>query len=207
MQRQFQDIASFKRPDERRGRSAWFVQFWWIFEALLVRPTPQVLYAWRRFAWRLFGARVGRNVLIRPGVHVTFPWNVEIGDYCWIGDNVTLYSIAQITIAEHSVVSQEAYLCTASHDHLDPSFPLITSPITLESECWIAARVFVGPGVRIGRGAVVGACSLIVSDAPPATIMAGIPARKIGERAVRHRAPTPQGVQKGVGEDDSGFRV
>ena len=145
-----------------------------------------MFYSWRRFALRLFGAKVGRNVLIRPGVRVTFPWKVVIGDYCWIGDNATLYSVDKITIGEHSVVSQEAYLCAGTHDHCDISFPLVASPITVESECWIAARAFVGPGIRIGRGAVVGACSVILSDVPSATIVVGAPARTVGTRKGRN---------------------
>jgi putative colanic acid biosynthesis acetyltransferase WcaF len=186
LEREFQDLSWFQVPQGTRGRSAWFVQLWWLFDALFVRPTPQALYTWRRFAWRLFGAKVGRNVLIRPGVRVTFPWKVVIGDYCWIGDNATLYSVAEITIGEHSVISQEAYLCAGTHDHCEMSFPLIASPITVEPECWIAARAFVGPGVRVGRGAVVGACSLVLSDIHPATIVAGVPARAVGMRKLRN---------------------
>jgi putative colanic acid biosynthesis acetyltransferase WcaF len=178
----FQDLSRFRLPAGLRGRPAWFVQLWWIFDSLFVRPTPQVFYAWRRFAWRLFGAKVGHKVLIRPGVRVTFPWKVVIGDYCWIGDNVTLYSIAAITIGEHSVVSQEAYLCAGTHDHYDISFTLVASPIVIEPECWIAARAFVGPGIRIGHGAVVSACSVLVSDVPPGVIVAGFPAREVGSR-------------------------
>ena len=183
---QFQDLSRYRVPAGFRGRPAWFVQLWWIFDALFVRCTPQALYSWRRFTWRLFGAKVGHKVLIRPGVRITFPWKVKIGDHCWIGDNVTLYSVAEITIGEHSVVSQEAYLCTGTHDHCDISFPLIASPITIEPECWIAARAFVGPGVRIGRGAVVGACSVLLSDVPPAMVAAGTPARTVGIRTVRN---------------------
>ena len=104
--RRFQDLSQFRSPKGARGRPPWFVQLWWLFEALLVRPAPQVLYSWRRFAVRLFGAKIGRKVLIRPGVRVTYPWNLTIGDYSWIGDNATLYSIDQIIIGEHSVVSQ-----------------------------------------------------------------------------------------------------
>jgi putative colanic acid biosynthesis acetyltransferase WcaF len=181
-QKQFQDLTKFKPPENFRGRPAWFVQLWWLFDALFVRPSPQVLYGWRRLAWRLFGAEVGRNVLIRPGVRVTFPWNVTIGDYCWIGDNATLYSVAKITIGQHTVISQEAYLCAATHDHRDISFPLVARPITIEPECWIAARAFVGPGLTVGRGAVVGACSLLLADVPAATIVGGVPARKLGAR-------------------------
>jgi putative colanic acid biosynthesis acetyltransferase WcaF len=183
---QFQDLSRFQLPEASRGRPAWFVQLWWLFDAIFVRSTPQVLYSWRRFALRLFGARVGSKVLIRPGVRVTFPWNVVIGDHCWIGDNATLYSVAKIAIGEHSVVSQDAYLCAGTHDHGDVSFPLIASPITIEPECWIAARAFVGPGVRIGHGAVVGCCSVVLSNVPPATIVAGIPAHTVGLRQIRN---------------------
>jgi putative colanic acid biosynthesis acetyltransferase WcaF len=187
MQRnQFQDLSRFRLPEGARGRRPWFVQLWWVFDALFVRPTPQALYSWRRFVLRLFGAKVGRNVLIRPGVRVTFPWKVVIDDYCWIGDNATLYSVGTITIGEHSVISQEAYLCAGTHDHCDILFPLVASPITVEPECWIAARAFVGPGVRVGRGAVVGACSVILSDVPPAMVVAGVPAQTVGIRKVRN---------------------
>jgi putative colanic acid biosynthesis acetyltransferase WcaF len=158
---------------------------WWLFEAILVRPTPQMFYSWRRFAWRLFGAKVGKKVLIRPGVRVTFPWKVSIGDYCWIGDDATLYSVAPIAIGAHSVISQEAYLCAATHDYRHVSFPLLASAVNVEPECWIAARAFIGPGVTVRRGAVVAACSTVLADVPPATIVAGTPARMIGTRSAR----------------------
>ena len=147
---------------------------------------PQAFYSWRRFAWRLFGAKIGYKVLIRPGVHVTFPWKVVIGDYCWIGDNVTLYSVEKITIEQHSVISQHAYLCTGTHDHRDISFPTVASPIVIEAESWIAAGAFVGPGVRIGRGAIVGTRSVALSDVPSAAIVAGVPAKVIGTRIVQN---------------------
>jgi putative colanic acid biosynthesis acetyltransferase WcaF len=180
--RHFQDLSRFQFPDGVRGRPAWFVQLWWICEALFVRSTPQVLFPWRRLALRLFGAKVGRKVLIRPGVRVTFPWKLKLGDYCWIGDNATLYNIENISIGEHSVVSQEAYLCTGTHNYRDTSFPLVSSPIAIESECWIAARAFIGPGVIVGHGAIVGACSVVLSNIESAAIVAGVPARKIGIR-------------------------
>lgn len=180
---QLQDLSRFQVPKAARGRPAWFVQLWWIVDAIAVRNTPQALYAWRRFVWRLFGARVGRKVLIRPGARVTFPWKLAIGDYSWVGDDARLYNIEEITIGAHCVISQEAYLCAATHDHCDVTFPLVAWPIRLESECWVAARAFVGPGVTIGRGAVVGACSVVVSDVSPGMIVAGAPARLIGPRS------------------------
>jgi putative colanic acid biosynthesis acetyltransferase WcaF len=185
---QYQDLSQFRLPDGSRGRSAWFVQFWWVFDALFVRSTPQAFYSWRRFALRLFGAKIGSKVLIRPGVRIIYPWKVTIGDHSWIGDNVTLYSIDEITIGEHCVVSQEAYLCAGTHDCRDISFPLLASPIKVESECWIAVRAFIGPGVSIGRGAVIGACTVVLSDVPTATIVTGSPARQVGIRSTDSRS-------------------
>lgn len=182
MPREFQDLTQFRLSKGSRGRPAWFVQFWWIFDAMFVRWTPQVLYSWRRFALALFGAKIGHKVLIRPGVRVTFPWKLTIGDHCWIGDNATLYNVESIVIGSHSVVSQEAYLCTGTHDHRVISFPLVASPIILESESWVAARAFIGPGVTVGHGAVVGAGSVVLSSVPEAAIVAGIPAKPIGSR-------------------------
>lgn len=190
--REFQNLSQFESPQGVRGRSRWFVQFWWLFEKVFVRSTPQVMYGWRRFAWRLFGARIGRDVLIRPGVRVTFPWKVTLGDHCWIGDDAVLYSIDDITIGEHSVVSQEAYLCTGTHDHENVSFPLITGPIKVSAECWVGARAFVGPGVDIGRGAIIGACSVVLKAVPPAVIIVGNPGRIVGRRRAAERAASDQ---------------
>jgi putative colanic acid biosynthesis acetyltransferase WcaF len=182
---QYQDLTQFESRDGARGRPSWYVQLWWIFDAVFVRPTPQFLYRWRRAALRLFGAQIGEGVLIRPGVRVTYPWKLVVGDHCWIGDNVSLYTIAEITLGDHTVVSQEAYLCAGTHDARDITFPVLQGPIIIESECWIAARAFIGPGVRVGRGAVVGACSVVHSDVAPATIVAGFPARAIQKRRIR----------------------
>ena len=185
MSNSYQDLSLFTLPEGSRGRPAWFVQFWWLVEALLVRPTPQILFAWRRFVLRRFGARIGENVLIRPGVRVTYPWKLTVGDNCWIGDDAVIYNIDEITIGNDAVVSQDAYLCAGTHDARDVTFPVVAAPIEIESECWIAARAFIGPGVRIGRGAVVGACSVVQSDVPAATVVAGFPARAIQKRKPR----------------------
>ncbi len=117
MAERVQDLSRAKVPPGFRGRAAWFVQLWWIVEALLFHPSPQVLYGWRRFLLRAFGARIGKGVLIRPSVTVTYPWKLSIGDWSWVGDRVTLYTLGEISIGESSVVSQGTYLCTGSHDY------------------------------------------------------------------------------------------
>lgn len=176
----FQDLSRF--AGTARGREAWRAQLWWLFQSLLVLPTPQFMFAWRRFALVLFGAKIGKRVLIRPGVRVTYPWNVTIGDHVWIGDNATLYSVAEISIGSHTVISQDAYLCAGTHDHRDITFPFKASPIRIADECWVAARGFIGPGVDLGEGAVVAAGAVVTESIPAAVIVAGVPAKKIGDR-------------------------
>jgi putative colanic acid biosynthesis acetyltransferase WcaF len=177
-----QDLSRFAVPSGFRGREAWFVQLWWMVQGLLFHTSPQALYGWRRFLLRMFGARIGRGALIRPSATITYPWKLTIGDWSWVGDHVTLYSLGEITIGENVVVSQHSYLCTASHDYTRPSFDLCTKKIHVDSEAWVAANVFVGPGVTIGRGAVVGACSLVLNDVPSMMICAGNPLKVLRAR-------------------------
>ena len=177
-----QDLSTFRLPREFRGRSPFVVQLWWLVQAILIHFSPQVMYGWRRFVLRLFGARIGRDVLIRPSVSITYPWKLTIDDRAWIGDGVDLYSLAEITIGHDAVVSQGSYLCTGSHDYNDVNFSIFARPIVVEPECWIAAQCFISPGVTIGHGAVVGARSLVLKDVPPYAVAAGHPAGVIGTR-------------------------
>jgi putative colanic acid biosynthesis acetyltransferase WcaF len=177
-----QDLKSFKLSAKFRGRPAWFVQLWWIVQATLFQMSPQALYGWRRFLLRLFGCKVGKGALIRPTAEFTYPWKIWIGDFSWIGDNVCLYSLGEIHIGENVVVSQESYLCTGSHDMRSPNFDISEKPIFIDAEAWIAADVFIFPGVHVGRGVVVGARSTVQNDLPSMMLCAGNPAKPIRPR-------------------------
>src|SRR6266446_5801487 len=171
----YQDLSRF--GGTAHGRAAWRAQLWWLFEALFVLSTPQYMFGWRRLALILFGAKIGNHVLIRPGVRVTYPWNLTIGDHVWIGDNAILYSVAEISIGSHSCISQESYLCAGTHDYREASFPFVSAPIRIAEECWIAARVFIGPGVEVGHAAVIGAGSIVTTNVDAETIVVGNPAK------------------------------
>jgi putative colanic acid biosynthesis acetyltransferase WcaF len=172
-----QDLKMFCLPEGFRGRPAWFVQLWWIVQATFLRSSPQFMYGWRRWLLRMFGAKIGRGVLLRPSVEITYPWKVSIGDWSWIGDNVKLYSLGEIEIGDNVVISQNSYLCTGSHDFSRPTFDIFSKRIVIESQSWIAADVFVAPGVKIGQGVVVGARSTVLHDLPPMMVCYGNPAR------------------------------
>ncbi len=179
---EFQDLASFRVPPGFRGRPGAYLLLWQLAQATLFGLSPQPFYGWRRTLLRIFGAKIGKGVVVRPSARITYPWKVEIGPYSWIGDRVELYSLDRIVIGAHVVVSQQAYLCTASHDHRKLPFSYLVAPIVIEDQAWVAAGVFVAPGVTIGRGALVGARSLVLRDVPEGRIAYGSPARVQGPR-------------------------
>jgi putative colanic acid biosynthesis acetyltransferase WcaF len=181
----FQRLELFTLPARFRGRSGVYVQFWWLVQTLFFKPLPQICFPLRRFILRAFGARIGPGVRIRPGVEVTYPWKVSIGENSWIGDNVTLYSLGDISIGDNTVVSQNSYICAADHDYSDPAFAIRARPVIIEDEVWVASDVWVGPGVTIGAGAVIGARSTVMRDQPGAMVCAGSPCKPIKPRVLR----------------------
>lgn len=140
------------------------------------------MYGWRRFLLRLFGASIGRKVIIRSSVDIIYPWNLKIGDYSWVGDDVTIYSIGKVTIGSNVVISQKSYLCGGGHDFTLLHFPTFQKPITVQDECWIGTDVYIGPGVEIGMGAVIGARSSIYKSIEGGFIYVGNPVEKIKVR-------------------------
>ena len=180
----FQRLDQFRIPPHFRGRSAAVVQLWWLVQGTLFAWSPQFLFGWRRFLLRLFGAKVGKAVLIRPTARITYPWKVAIGDYSWIGDDVVLYSLGEIHIGAHTVISQKSYICAGTHDFTRADFAIQSPPVRIGDQVWVATDVFVAPGVTIGEGCVVGARSTVFDDLPAGMICYGNPARPVRARGV-----------------------
>lgn len=181
----YQDLSEFKLPNGFRNKHAVTVQMWWIVQATLFSMSPQFMYSWRNFLLRSFGAKIGKNVIIRPSVRVTYPWKLSIGDNSWVGDHAELYTLGDITIGNNAVVSQKSYLCTGSHDHQSKAFDIYQKPIVIEDEAWVATDVYIAPGVTIGKGAVIGARSSVFKDMPAGMICIGSPAKPIKPRIAK----------------------
>jgi len=181
----YQSLSHFMIPYNFRGRSAFVVQLWWIVQAVFIHASPQFMYGWRRRVYRLFGGKIGRNVLIRPSVKCVYPWKLTVGDYSWIGDDVSLYTLGEIEIGSNSVISQNCYICTGSHDHTSPTFDIYAKKISIGDEVWLASDVFVAPGVTIGNGTVVGVRSTVLHDLPGGMICYGNPAKPIKPRVLK----------------------
>ncbi len=179
------DLRQYNQAGYDRGRPGWVVLLWWLVQAIAFPLSPHTFNRFRQSLLRLFGAKIGTGVVIRPTARFTYPWKVEIGDYSWIGDDVVLYSLEPIRIGCHCVISQKSYLCTGSHDIQDPAFTLITSPITIGNGVWIATDCFIAPGVQIGANAVVGARSSVFSNIPAQQVCWGTPARPRYQREIR----------------------
>jgi putative colanic acid biosynthesis acetyltransferase WcaF len=161
---------------------------WQVFWIILYRPSPSVFHGWRRLLLRAFGAKIGKGAHPYPRAKIWAPWNLEMGAYSCIADDVDCYSIAKVSIGKYAVVSQYSYLCTGSHDARDAFLPLVSAPIVIEDEAWVAADVFIGPGVCIGYGAVVGARSSIFRDVMEWEIVSGSPAIGRGLRPAFSRS-------------------
>lgn len=175
------DLSQYRNTHSRKSKAVRLL--WEICWLLLFRPTPRwCLNGWRCFLLRLFGAKIGRNVRIQGSARIWMPQNIRIGTNSWIDGNVNLYSVDEITIEDNSVISDGAFLCTATHDTSSPGFQLATQPIAIGSNVWIAARAIVLPGVVVGDGAVIGAGSVVTKDVAPTTTVAGNPARQIEKR-------------------------
>jgi len=160
----------------------------WVF---LFRPTPRSFHAWRCLLLRTFGAKLGEAVHPYPSACIWAPWNLEMGDHSCLSEHVDCYCVDTIRIGPHATVSQYSFLCTASHDHRYPAMPLVTAPITIGERAWIAADVFVAPGVTIGDGAVVTARSSVFSDIESWTVAAGNPAKSVKKRELLSREAQP----------------
>ncbi|WP_375257991.1 acetyltransferase [Citreimonas sp.] len=154
----------------------------WSLGALAFRFSPRPLWGWRRWLLRRFGARVGAQVHVFPTVRIAIPWNLDLHDFCAVGDGAILYSLGPITIGARATVSQYAHLCAGSHDWRDPTMPLLKPPINIGRDAWICADAFVGPGVSVGDGAILGARAVATRPVPAQEIHAGNPARRIGRR-------------------------
>lgn len=149
---------------------------------LLFRPSPRPLHAWRALLLRLFGARIGANCHIYPGARIWAPWNLECAEAACIADEAIVYNPQRTILGSHAVVSQQAYLCGATHDYDDPAFPLVASTITIGPYAWVCARATVLPGVSVGTGSVLALGAIATRNLDDWGVYAGVPARKVRER-------------------------
>lgn len=175
------DLSRFTGREFDRGASFLKEALWLLTKYILFLPLWPMFSSFRVFALRLFGAKIGSGVVIRSRVNITFPWRLTIGNHVWLGEEVFLLNLAPVTIESNVCISQRAFLCTGSHDFRREDFALITKPIVIRDGAWVAAQAFVGPGVEIGKGAILSAGSVAMENIPGDCLAAGNPAKVVKE--------------------------
>jgi putative colanic acid biosynthesis acetyltransferase WcaF len=176
-------LQPYSSLHDRLGRAAWQLAY-----VILFRPSPRPCHGWRAFVLRCFGAKLGRDCHIYPKCRIWAPWNLRCDDGAAIADEAVIYNAAEVHLSVHAIVSQQAYICTATHDIDDPAFPLITAAISVGQYAWVCARACVLPGVTIHDGAVLGLGSVASKNLEAWQVYAGIPARRIRQRERHGRA-------------------
>ncbi len=171
-----------------RHRSPWTTKqkigrlLWAVVQCLLFRTSFHNWYGWRRFLLRCFGAGIGRDCVIRRTARIECPWNLVMGDNACLGDRAVAYCLGTVTIGARASVSQDAELCAGTHDADRASMPLVVRPVVIGEDVWLAAGSFVGPGVTVGDGAILGARGVAMRDLDAWTVYAGNPAVELRRR-------------------------
>lgn len=156
--------------------------FWNITWAALGRWTPAPAHAWRRALLAAFGAKIDPKARVYPGVNIWYPPNLTMAAHATLGPGANCYCMAPISIEAYGLVSQRAHLCAGTHDIDDPNFQLQARSISIGAYAWVAAEAFVGPGVSVGEGAVLGARAVTVKDLEAWSVYAGNPAKRLRDR-------------------------
>lgn len=178
------DLSRFSTGDFNRGAGALKEGLWLLTSLLLFRLCPLKLSGLKCAVLRAFGATVGRGVVIKPRVTITFPWKLTLGDHAWLGEECWLLNLAPVVIESHVCISQRAFLCTGNHNYKSPAFDLMTGAIRVEAGAWVGAAAFVGPGVTVGSHAVLAAGSVATRNLEPFGICQGNPAVFIRKRSI-----------------------
>ena len=178
------DIAA-NRTARKYTRSELFRRVLWGFGEWALRLSPRPCFGWRRFVLRCFGAKIGAHVNTYPSTRVYFPWNLTVGDWSAIGEQAFIYNLGPVVLGEKVTVSHRAQLCAGTHDYTLPDLPLLKLPIVIQDQAWVCADAFIGPGVTVGSGAIVGARAVAMKNVDPWMIVAGNPAKAIKRRVLK----------------------
>lgn len=179
------DLSAFRNSEYDPGRGLLVRTLWYYCSLVLFESGWFPVSGAKAKILRLFGARIGQGVIFKPHVRIKFPWRLVIGDHCWIGQNVWIDNIEDVTIGDHVCISQLAYFCTGSHDHRSVGFDLLAKPIVVESGAWVGARATLMGGITLHANSIAAGGSVVVKSVPAGKIVGGNPAREIGQRELQ----------------------
>jgi putative colanic acid biosynthesis acetyltransferase WcaF len=178
------DLSKFNNDWYQKGGNSFSRLMWYITNAVFFNSAFPIMSV-KRFFLKLFGARVGKNVIIKPYVNIKYPWNLSIGNNVWIGERVWIDNLGFVVLKDNTCISQGAMLLCGNHHYKKVAFDLIVGNITLEEGSWVGAQAVVCPGVKVGSHCVLTVNSVATSHLQPWSIYQGNPAIKIKDRVIK----------------------
>ena len=179
------DLSSFENSSYDPGAPFIIRGIWYVVSMVFFQAGLFPVSSFRKFLLNIFGAKIGRNVVIRSGVRIKYPWFLKTGNGVWIGEKVWIDNLCMVTIGNNVCISQGAFLLTGNHDYSNRSFDLFVKEIILEEGVWLGAKTVVCPGVRCKSHSVLGVGAVAVKDLDEYSVYAGNPAVKVRERSVQ----------------------
>lgn len=176
------ELNTYNNDWFKPGKSKLIQLIWYFVNAIFINSYIIPISSFKVFILRLFGAKIGKGVNIKPKVNIKYPWKIAIDDYSWIGEKVWIDNLEQVTIGKNCCLSQESMIICGNHDFKKSSFDLIIKPIILKDGCWIGARATVCPGVILNENAILSVGSIATSNLETNSIYQGNPAIKIKDR-------------------------
>ena len=176
------DLSKFDNSQYSPGRGLLLRTVWYFVSLAVFEGGFFPVSGLKTYLLRLFGARIGVGVNVKPHVRIKYPWRLAVGDHCWIGQEVWIDNLADVTIGDNVCISQRAYLCTGSHDFRRRTFDLKTRPIVVRDGAWLGAACVIFQGTCIGANAIVAGGSVVTKNVEPSTIVSGNPATTIARR-------------------------
>jgi len=170
------DLTSFNNDWYQTGASSFKMVLWYFVNVLFFINPLNPVSVLKVMLLKIFGAEIGSNVVIKPGVNIKYPWKLKVGYAAWIGENVWIDNLEVVEIGPHACISQGALLLCGSHDYKKSTFDLIAKPITLHSGAWVGANAVVCGGITMGSHSVLAAGSIATKNLEPYTIYQGNPA-------------------------------
>ena len=178
------ELDSYNNNWFKPGKSAFIRLIWYITNSLFINSYCLPISSLKRVLLRLFGAKIGKGVVIKPKVNIKYPWKLSIGDYSWIGEKVWIDNLDNVIIGKNCCLSQESMLLSGNHDYKKSSFDLIIKPITLEDGSWVGAKTVICPGVTLHNNSILSVGSIATKNLDPNSIYQGNPAIKIKNRVI-----------------------
>jgi putative colanic acid biosynthesis acetyltransferase WcaF len=177
------DLSKFNNSWFNPGGNGLTRTIWYFINAYVLKTAMPFMGIKITFL-KMFGAKIGNGLVIKPHVSIKYPWNLEIGDHAWIGENVWIDNLGKVKIGSNVCLSQGALIMSGNHNYSKSSFDLIVNEIIIEEGVWIGAKSIVCQGVTIGSHAVLSVNSVASGNLEPYTIYRGNPAVKVKDRII-----------------------